>query len=145
LNNLEELIEIFMNVLEKNIEIQLENHLQKLFKEANQWHLELDIIASEILFIKQILKSYPFQSQRANLFERLQTFIQRLESLEDMRNFTLYTISMHKTQLVELKKNVKYFDYFLKINHEIIEEEYTRFMEDYKNLKWKYLIMPMPF
>lgn len=126
-----------MNVLEKKIEIQLENNVQKLLNEANQWYLELDIIASEIPFIKQILKSYPFQSQNPNLFERLQLFVQRLESLEDLRIFTLDNIDSHKNQLVELKKNAKDFDHFFKINHEIIEEEFTRFMQDYKNLKWE--------
>ncbi len=126
-----------MEVIEKNKTSQLKNSSDLRLDEAAQWQMELEFISIEIPFLVQILKSYPFHSQRPNLFERLQLFIQQLESLEEFRILTLDKISTHKKNLLAMKKMGRTNSSFSKINHKIIEEDYTNFLLEYQQLKWE--------
>ncbi len=125
-----------MNVIEKNKTSPFENSSKVSFDEVSQWQLELDFIALEIPFLIQILKSYPFHSQRQNLFERLQLFIQQLEALEEERILILEKISMHKMNLT-MKKIGSINSSFSTINHTVIDEDFTNFTLEYQQLKWE--------
>lgn len=126
-----------MEIMEKSTKIKVDNSLNKLKQEASKWYFELDFTALEIPFIKQILKSYPFQSDTPNLFERLQLYVKELETLNEIRNYILDKITSHRNQLNEIKPNSIFNENYLKINHEIIEEEFNSFNENYKHLKWQ--------
>lgn len=125
-----------MNVIEKNKTSPFENSSKVSLDQVSQWQLELDFIALEIPFLMQILKSYPFHSQRQNLFERLQLFIQQLEALEEERILILEKISMHKMNLT-MKKIGSINSSFSTINHTIIDEDFTNFTLEYQQLKWE--------
>lgn len=126
-----------MEIMEKSTKIKPDNSLSKLRYEASKWFFELDFIALEIPFIKQILKSYPFQSDTPNLFERLQLYVKELETLNETRINILDKITTHRNQLNEIKSNSIFNENYLKINHEIIEDEFVNFLENYKHLKWQ--------
>ena len=126
-----------MDSLEKKNQSFLENNIQELIKDTSQWELELDLIVLEIRFIKLFLGSFPFSAERPNLFERLQTFIQKLEAMEDPLAVLLEKLHSHKKELTTIHKKVDSPIHFYTINHDIIREELNGMMQEYKQLKWE--------
>jgi hypothetical protein len=126
-----------MKVIEKNKISRLKNNSKVRLEKTEQWQMELEFIALEIPFLLQILKTYPFHNQRPNLFERIQLFIQQLESLDEFRILILDKISTHKKDLIVMNKIGRKDSSISKINQEVLEEEFTNFILEYQQLKWE--------
>lgn len=126
-----------MDSLEKKPPYFLENNMQELIRDTSRWEHELDFIALEIRFIKLFLGSFPFSAERPNLFERVQTFIQKLENMEDPRKVFVEKIHSHKNELNTIHEKTDGLIQFYALNHEIIKEELNGLMQKYKQLKWE--------
>jgi uncharacterized coiled-coil DUF342 family protein len=126
-----------MTPLEKKTDAFAENNLLTLYKEASQWQVELEFIALEIRFIKLFLESYPYPAQRPNLFERIQTFLHKLQNLKDRMASLHERINSHEKEINTIKKNAGEYFQFYRRHHEILKEEVNRLNEEYKQLKWE--------
>ena len=100
------------------------------------WLTNFECISAEIVFIKNLLETYPFKSNVPNLFERLQLFKQDLSRFESSKNKIVDKLYIFKNELSGmLECNDLSCDNFYVLEYEKNSEEVFNYMRDYKKLK----------
>ena len=108
----------------------LEKSINELLYDISLWTSELKFIKIELIFLKTLLKTYPFESKTLNLFEHIQLFIADLNNFEKNRNLLLNEMHFHKKNLNKELKSAN-------VNYNNLGKELFSYLESYKNFKAK--------
>jgi len=124
----------------KIMENQTENNkldtLQKLHLDTQKWKSSFFLMDDELLFIEQLLHSYVFEPNTANLFERLQDYLERLKQIKNDKTAVQKLIVKHESNLggsIECKNN-KSDDNF-HIEHEQLKANVANCLQKFQILK----------
>ena len=67
--------------------------------EVSHWTTAVEFIPLELNFIKSLLKLYPFKKNSFNLFERIQLYIQKIDTLHKENTTILENLRAYKLAL----------------------------------------------
>jgi hypothetical protein len=112
--------------------------VNELLHNCELWASDFEFIKIEILFLKQLLITFPFKTSIPNLFEKIQLFISDLENSDTIRDTIYTTINSHNQQLnnkIQLKQ-LSYNNGYLN-SYDDMAEEILDYLQDYKKLKMK--------
>ena len=75
------------------------NKVEQFHREAQIWISSAYFIKDEVIFIEKLLRSYVFEPDTPNLFERLQDYLQRLESNKSRLDELVNQLIGYETEL----------------------------------------------
>lgn len=105
--------------------------LEELVYEVSHWTSDLEFIKLELDFIKNLLKSYPFKKNISNLFERIQLYKQKIDTLLKSNNDLLKDLNQHAVNLNEIiAYNKGRDDKMTTIKHDNLDEMLFDFKQD---------------
>ncbi len=107
-----------------------------LYRETQKWKSDLNFLEVEANFIKQLLNSYVFVPNTPNLFERLQSFLERTEICVKHKEEVGTMITKHEKVLggmLECRDETCDFSYYRL--HENIRETVLQCMHTFRVLK----------
>lgn len=107
-----------------------------LYRETQKWKSDLNFLEVEANFIKQLLNSYVFVPNTPNLFERLQSFLERTEICVKHKQEVGTMITKHEKVLggmLECRDETCDFSYYRL--HENIRETVLKCMHTFRILK----------
>lgn len=117
--------------------------VEELFYNTSIWTAKLEFITIELEFTYKLIKSYPFTNNVPNLFERIQLFIQEIETLKKEKNDILRSIQKHENQLNGmLECNDLSCDNFYVVEHENLAAtvfNYLQKQQDFKSSIYEYI------
>jgi hypothetical protein len=73
--------------------------LEKFHLDSQQWKSSFHLMKDELLFIEELLRSYVFEPDTPNLFERLQDYLERLKTVNDYKTRLEEHIAQHENKL----------------------------------------------
>lgn len=73
--------------------------LEKFHIDSQQWKSSFHLMKDELLFIEELLRSYVFEPDTPNLFERLQDYLERLKTVNDYKTRLEEHIAQHENKL----------------------------------------------
>ncbi len=94
-----------MTVLRGNKGSIHEENMNVLLDNCALWISEINLLENEILFLKKVLKSHPFESNIPNLFEKLTLFMRDFDMILDEKDDLLVAIEKHNSSLKKAKQN----------------------------------------
>jgi hypothetical protein len=110
--------------------------IEELLYNTSLWTSEFDFIQIELVFIKRLIKAYPFSSTIPNLYERLQLFILELDNFEKEKNNITTKINDYHLKITEKPEiNTLESGHFYLVEYEKLAEEVFMYLIHYKNLK----------
>lgn len=110
--------------------------VEELHWESLKWKSHLLLMEDELLFINRLLKSYAFEPNTPNLFERLSDYRERISQVEKKKNQAKKNIASHESELggiMECKDRACDNAYYQK--HNAIEAEVLACINDFQTLK----------
>ncbi len=108
----------------------------QLHAASKSWLSSLRFIEDELKFIENLLHSYVFEPNTPNLFERLQDYLERLQTIQKQKKKLAEQLQLHENSLSgvlecqEHSANKSYRD-----RHRELQIEYLLFETDYQKLK----------
>lgn len=110
--------------------------INEILYQINCWENEFGYMHTELNFITNLLKNYPFNSNTPNLYERIQLFLKELSNVENTRHSLLIEIDDYKNDLIgqDEKHHLESHDYYL-ITYQKIAESIFNYFKNYNTLK----------
>lgn len=108
----------------------------QLHAASKSWLSSLRFIEDELKFIENLLHSYVFEPNTPNLFERLQDYLERLQTIQKQKKKLAEQLQEHENSLSgvlecqEHSANKSYRD-----RHRELQIGYLLFETDYQKLK----------
>jgi len=100
------------------------------------WQTHLNFMQSEIDFLKQLIKTYPFNNMMLNLFERVQLYVDGLEKFKQEKDKIKETIHLHEKELKGMPECTDlYCDNFYNEKHENIAGNIFNLEQKFKLFK----------
>jgi len=123
--------------MKEKIQIRMEAlNCSQLHAATKSWLSSLKFIEDELKFIEKLLHSYVFEPNTPNLFERLQDYLERLQTIKKQKKKLNKQLEEHENSLsgvLECKDypaNKSYRD-----RHRELHIEHLLFETDYQKLK----------
>lgn len=110
--------------------------MEKLHWHIQHWKSDFQFMENEIAFIERLLNSHIFESNRPNLFERLQDFISRLDKLKALKFRLRQLISKYENRsgtVIGAKDEALVHSFSHR--HDDLEMEVLECTDDFKKLK----------
>ena len=127
--------------MEKVLEFKEFDHsksLDELHYECLQFSAKLNFISSELKFLKNLIKTYPFKNKMLNLFERVQLFAIEIDTLNKERTNLLNELLKHEIELKSMIECDKLnCDNFYIIKHQKLAALIFNYYKKYQDFKIK--------
>ena len=100
------------------------------------WKSELEFSLMELVFLKKLIQSYPFNVKTFNLFERIQLLVAEIDKTENKNKILLEKTLKQNSQLQDMNEcdSLSCDNYFM-IEYMNLAEEIFENIESYKLLK----------
>ena len=110
--------------------------IEGLYREVHAYRTNLHFAQDEITFFDHLLKTYNFQPNTQNLFERLQLFERGLHKAKEAINVLVSRIDKHESRLGGLMESGDAsLDHELYKSHDTLTADLNDFMATHHDLK----------
>lgn len=112
--------------------------IDEYHNDVKVWKSNIALTVDEIRFIDNLLKSYVFEPNTPNLFERIEQFKVQLEKNKSTLAHIQNLLSKHDLELSGmLECDTVACDIFFEEKHLLIKENYRQFIRSYNDIKAK--------